>query len=65
MKNLPKAPREFESVPANRTFTRDVLPIFQKSCQDCHRPDGSLISDEEYAALQNEQAARHSTAERQ
>jgi hypothetical protein len=20
------------------TFTRDVLPIFQKSCQDCHRP---------------------------
>jgi hypothetical protein len=20
------------------TFTKDVLPIFQKSCQDCHRP---------------------------
>src|SRR5262245_44073216 len=27
-----------DSVPANPTFTRDVLPIFQKSCQDCHRP---------------------------
>ena len=27
-----------EAVPANPTFTRDVLPIFQKSCQDCHRP---------------------------
>ncbi len=26
------------SVPANPTFTKDVLPIFQKSCQDCHRP---------------------------
>jgi hypothetical protein len=25
-------------VPANPTFTKDVLPIFQKSCQDCHRP---------------------------
>src|SRR5262245_38965841 len=27
-----------DTVPANPTFTRDVLPIFQKSCQDCHRP---------------------------
>jgi hypothetical protein len=27
------------AVPANPTFTKDVLPIFQKSCQDCHRPD--------------------------
>jgi hypothetical protein len=26
------------AVPANPTFTRDVLPIFQKSCQACHRP---------------------------
>ena len=25
-------------VPANPTFTRDILPIFQKSCQACHRP---------------------------
>jgi len=23
---------------ANPTFTKDVLPIFQKSCQSCHRP---------------------------
>jgi mono/diheme cytochrome c family protein len=21
------------------TFTKDVAPIFQKSCQTCHRPD--------------------------
>ena len=27
-----------DTVPANPTFTKDVLPIFQKSCQDCHRP---------------------------
>jgi mono/diheme cytochrome c family protein len=26
------------SAAANPTFTRDVLPIFQKSCQSCHRP---------------------------
>jgi mono/diheme cytochrome c family protein len=25
-------------VPAKPTFTKDVLPIFQKSCQSCHRP---------------------------
>jgi mono/diheme cytochrome c family protein len=27
------------AISANPTFTRDVLPIFQKSCQSCHRPD--------------------------
>src|SRR5262245_1833710 len=27
-----------DAAPANPTFTKDVLPIFQKSCQDCHRP---------------------------
>ena len=27
-----------DTLPANPTFTRDVLPIFQKACQDCHRP---------------------------
>ena len=27
-----------DTVPANPTFTRDVLPILQKACQDCHRP---------------------------
>src|SRR5262245_41273583 len=26
------------TVPAQPTFTKDVLPIFQKSCQECHRP---------------------------
>src|SRR5436309_8871163 len=26
------------AAPANPTFTKDVLPIFQKSCQACHRP---------------------------
>ncbi|HLG14764.1 MAG TPA: hypothetical protein VJH03_09725 [Blastocatellia bacterium] len=25
-------------VPAKPTFTKDVLPILQKSCQECHRP---------------------------
>src|SRR5262249_23737221 len=26
------------TVPDKPTFTKDVLPIFQKSCQSCHRP---------------------------
>jgi hypothetical protein len=26
------------SVPAAPTFTKDVLPILQRSCQECHRP---------------------------
>ena len=25
-------------MPANPTFTKDILPIFEKSCQACHRP---------------------------
>jgi hypothetical protein len=33
------------------TFTKDIAPILQRSCQNCHRPDGgapmSLISYEE------------------
>jgi mono/diheme cytochrome c family protein len=33
------------------TFTRDIAPILQKSCQECHRPDGvgpmSLITYED------------------
>src|SRR5262249_34893549 len=24
--------------PASPTFMKDVLPIFQRACQDCHRP---------------------------
>src|SRR4029450_8605302 len=26
------------AVPDKPTFTKDVIPIFQKSCQSCHRP---------------------------
>ena len=26
------------AVPANPTFNKDVLPILQKNCQECHRP---------------------------
>ena len=22
------------------TFTKDIAPILQRSCQQCHRPDG-------------------------
>ena len=25
-------------VPANPTFAKDILPIFQRACQSCHRP---------------------------
>ena len=27
-------------VPAPVTFTKDIAPILQRSCQNCHRPDG-------------------------
>jgi mono/diheme cytochrome c family protein len=37
---LAQAPRPTPG-PAVPTFTRDVLPILQKSCQDCHRPGTS------------------------
>ncbi len=30
-----------ESAAPDPTFTRDVLPIFQKNCQVCHRPNGA------------------------
>ncbi len=26
------------------TFNKDVLPIFQKNCQECHRPSGTNLS---------------------
>ena len=29
--------------PEEPTFYRDVLPILQQNCQDCHRPSGSKI----------------------
>ncbi len=34
-----KAPRLTE-VPAQVTFTKHIAPILQRSCQNCHRPDG-------------------------
>ena len=35
-------PRQGEQTPgASPTFTRDVLPILQKSCQGCHHPGTS------------------------
>lgn len=35
---LPAAGSAADAGPANPTFAKDVLPIFQKSCQACHRP---------------------------
>ena len=39
------------STPNTVTFTKDVAPIFQRSCQNCHRPDSnapmSLITYED------------------
>jgi len=37
--SLMAAPTDAQ-VPENPTFTRDVLPIMQTNCQDCHRPEG-------------------------
>ena len=38
-------------VPADVTFTKHIAPILQRSCQNCHRPDGvapmSLVTYEE------------------
>ena len=36
---LPAAPAFPHNNPATPTFYRDVLPILQKHCQDCHRSD--------------------------
>jgi len=37
--------------PDGVTFARDIAPILQRSCQNCHRPDGvapmSLVSYED------------------
>ena len=39
------------AVPADVTFTKDIAPILQRSCQNCHRPDGvapmSLVTYED------------------
>jgi hypothetical protein len=29
------------AAPAEVTFTKDIAPILQRSCQNCHRPDGA------------------------
>ena len=49
--------RDFGIDPASVTFSKDIAPILQRSCETCHRPDGggpmSLITYEEvrrYAA---------------
>ena len=51
------AAADFGINPAEVTFTKDIAPILQRSCENCHRPDGagpmSLISYQEvrrYAA---------------
>ena len=46
------APAErLAAVPEEVTFTKHIAPILQRSCQNCHRPDGvapmSLLSYEE------------------
>ena len=37
--------------PVSPTFTKDIAPILQRSCQQCHNPDGgapmSLMTYEE------------------
>jgi mono/diheme cytochrome c family protein len=43
------APADTASAPV--TFTKDIAPILQRSCQNCHRPDGvapmSLVTYED------------------
>jgi mono/diheme cytochrome c family protein len=38
-RNEPAAAR-LSAVPAEVTFTKHIAPILQRSCQQCHRPDG-------------------------
>ena len=33
--------RDFGIDPAGVTFSKDIAPILQRSCQTCHRPDGA------------------------
>ena len=35
---------EADAAPDNPTFYRNVLPLLQKHCQDCHRPGGDNVS---------------------
>ncbi len=36
----PSAQRAPTAMPGDVTFSKDILPILQRSCQNCHRPDG-------------------------
>jgi hypothetical protein len=44
-------PSRLTAVPEDVTFTKHIVPILQRSCQNCHRPDGvapmSLVTYEE------------------
>jgi hypothetical protein len=48
---VPAALEAEPAVPAEVTFTKHIAPILQRSCQNCHRPDGvapmSLVTYEE------------------
>ena len=48
---VPVAPSAQSPPSGEVTFTKDIAPILQRSCQNCHRPDGvapmSLITYEE------------------
>jgi hypothetical protein len=35
-----RAERQAPAVAAEVTFTKDIAPILQRSCENCHRPDG-------------------------
>ena len=53
---VPVAPTAQSPPPSGEvTFTKDIAPILQRSCQNCHRPEGvapmSLITYEEVATL--------------
>jgi hypothetical protein len=37
---LPPTPTSAQSTDQNITFARDILPILQENCQDCHRDSG-------------------------
>ncbi len=58
------AAADFGINPAEVTFTKDIAPILQRSCENCHRPDGagpmSLVTYQEvrrYAARIRERTA--------
>ena len=47
----PTAARAQQGAAGQVTFAKDIAPILQRSCQNCHRPNGvapmSLVSYEE------------------